>query len=113
MDTPTVEEINLDIEHAKGLVSKSEALKRLESNADFRRVFIEGYFKDEAIRLVDAKSMPQLQGEEAQAQIIKSIDGIGTCKEYLRTVHHVGDNAKRAIEDSEQLLEELAEEGEV
>lgn len=113
MDTPTVEEIQLDIDDAKAIVAKRDALIRLENNADFKALILDGYFKDEAVRLVEAKGSPSLQLPEHQEAIIKSIDGIGALKAFFRATDLMGSNAAAAIEDSERLLEELAEEGEV
>lgn len=76
-----VQQVTLDEVNAS--IADLDALGRLEANADFKRLFIEGYFKDEAVRLVMAKADPSLQEPEAQAAILRDIDGIGSLRGYL------------------------------
>lgn len=105
--TSPIREIELSIQQAKKTVELSKALERLESNRDFQTVIQNSYLRDEAIRLVHAKSNPGLQSPEKQAAVIRDIDSIGTLATYLRQIHQFADAAQQAINDSEAELQSI------
>ena len=51
-----VEEIELEINQAKEKVALKDSLEKLIKNRDFKKVITEGYFEQEAIRLVLLKA---------------------------------------------------------
>jgi hypothetical protein len=95
---------------ARKFVELNEALERLSSNRDFRKVIKEGFFEKEAIRLVHLKSDPSFKTPERQADIIGQIDAIGRLSEYFRGIGFNANQALKAIELGEVQLEEMAEE---
>lgn len=113
MESTEVQEIELSIENARKMVKLAESLERLHDNPDFKDVITEGYFKDEAVRLVSLKAAPQMQDDHSQALIVKDIDGIGSLRQYFHTIYQMADNAQRAIEDGQAALDEMAEDGEL
>jgi hypothetical protein len=108
-----VEEIQLNIDQARGVVALGESLDRLFQNPDFREVIVEGYFRDEAVRLVELKAAPQMAKPQYQEPILKAIDAIGALQQHFNKIRLMADQARQAIEDSEQELESLAAEGEL
>jgi len=102
-----LEQIEIGIEAAKAQVNKMEALLRLIDNKDFKTVIDEGYFKEEAARVVILKADPEMQEAKYQDQLDKSIIAIGHLRQYLRTVMQMGRMAERSIKDDEQTREEL------
>lgn len=106
----TLREIELDIQEAKKLVDLGTALDRLSNNRDFKKVIVEGFFKDEAIRLVHLKSDPNFQTPEKQQSILLQMDAIGSLEQYFRTVLNTARLAEKAIEAGEQAREEIYEE---
>lgn len=82
-------------------IEKRDALLRLFAHKDFKAVISEGYFKDEAVRLVEAKGNPMMADEADQAAILKDIDGIGSLRCYFHATKHAGDMAEKALEDEE------------
>lgn len=101
------------IKECKKTVALGQSLERLLNNRDFKAVILEGYFREEAIRLVSAKGDPNLQSPEIQASIIRQIDAIGSVQDFLRLISSQADQAIKMIEDAEALREEiLAEENE-
>ncbi|MGV8863298.1 MAG: hypothetical protein ACOH2T_19290 [Pseudomonas sp.] len=90
------------LEEAKKTVALAESVRRLGKNADFKKVIINGYFKDEAARLVMllAERMPA----EDKQTIQDSIEGIGQLYQYLLGVEQMGLQALKSIEDHEEEL---------
>ena len=105
-----VHNIELSIEQARSFVKAADALNRLFANPDFVDIIKVGYFKDEPARLVEMKASPQMAHETHQANIIKSIDGIGALQQYFNTIWAFGTTARETIESGEAMLAELATE---
>lgn len=111
MSQSAIEEIELNIKEAKKITDLGKALDRLHSNRDFKKVIGEGFFKDEAVRLVHLKADPSMQSEEMQAAIEKHMQGIGALTQYFRMISHQAMLASKAMEEDERTREELMEEG--
>jgi hypothetical protein len=107
-----IEAIEKSIKQAKANVELGSAIERLKSNRDFRKMVLEGYFEQEAVRLVHLKADPSMQSPTHQAAILRDIDAIGAFKTYLDTVLFKSDMAAASLADSEAALADaLAEEG--
>lgn len=107
MSRNDIQEIELNIKEAQKMVDLGKSLDRLYSNKDFKKVFLEGYFKDEAVRLVHLKSDPSMQKVEYQTAIVKNMDAIGAVRSYFDMLNHQAQMAKQAIDAGEEALEEL------
>lgn len=107
MSNDMLESIEISIEQAEQLIAKKEALTRLTANPDFKTLVLEGYFKEEASRLVLLKPDPSLQGDSDQKTISKSIDAIGYVRQYLNTIMQMGITAERTLYQDKQTREEL------
>lgn len=110
-----IKAIERNIEQAKGIQSLGKALERLSSNKDFKQIILQGYFKDEAVRLVHLKGDKNFESDEKQAILDKKIGAISQLVHFLNNIEDQADNAAQAIVDGESLAEvmrrELAEEG--
>lgn len=102
-----IKEIELNIKQAQKIVEQGNALERLRSNSDFKKIISEGYFEQEAIRLVHLKADQNMQSESHQKSIIAQMDAIGALNQYFQTVFHRASLAGKAIEADEQTREEL------
>lgn len=102
-----IQTLDSNIKEAKKIVEMSDALTRLYSNRDFRKVIEEGYFEKEAIRLVHLKADPNMQSEDSQDKILKSIDAIGSLSEYFVTIKQKANIASRSINADEETRFEL------
>ena len=110
-------QLELSIEQAKANIELGRSIERLYKNKDFKKVVLEGYFKDEAIRLVMSKSNPQLlrdspvmKAADIQADLDRMIFAIGSLQQYLFTCSMIAQQSEKAIQDDEQALEELRNE---
>ena len=104
----TLEEIESDLKTAKELVEFGEAIKRLNSNKDFKTVILEGYLKDNAIRLVHLRADAYHQSPERQASILSQLDGIGGLNDFLGTKLHFADMAVKKVQEIEETIEEMS-----
>src|SRR6056300_939800 len=102
-----IEQIELSIEAAKANVEKMEALLRLIDNKDFKDIIDDGYFRDEAARVVILKADPEMQEAKYQDQLDKSIVAIGQLRQYFRSIMQMGRMAERSIRDDEETRQEL------
>lgn len=109
----TVEEIQVDIEQAREALNTADTLNRLMKHKDFIEVIRDGYFKEEAYRLVELKAAPQMQGDVSQKAITQAIDAIGGLQQHFNKIWVLGEQARSLIENAEQELQLLAEEGEL
>lgn len=109
MSEQQIAQIEMTMEQAKEDINLAKALDKLKSNREFKKIITEGYFKDEAIRLVNMKGHPQARREDIQADIIKQIDAIGCLNAFFDMIYHRAEWAKSAIEASEEELNYLHE----
>lgn len=98
-----IEQIEISIEEAKRLVQMKNDLDKLTRNREFKKIFLDGYFKDEAARLALLMNEPNLPTEQ-RVFVERDLMGPGAIQRYLRTMNQRGLMA-------EQELEGLQEEG--
>ena len=110
MSNATIQAIEDNIRQARKIVEVGEALERLRNNRDFKKVMLEGYFEQEAIRLVHLKSDQNVQSPDMQKSIIAQIDAIGAVSQYFGTVMHKASIARKAISSDEEARDEILEE---
>jgi len=112
MSDADLETIDISIKQAKENVALKRSLLRLQENPDFDKLMINGYFENEAVRLVLLRADPSQQDEAAQATINKQLDSIGFLRQYFIAVNQIGAMAEKAIQDDERTREDiLAEHG--
>ena len=100
------QQIAVEIADAEKAISLLDAFERLQQMPDFNLVIGNGYFEQESIRLVLSKANPELQNEDMQKSIMKSIDAIGEFRQYLVVLTQRGHQMRRAI--AEQKAEQEA-----
>jgi hypothetical protein len=104
-----IEQVEIQIEMANKLRKLRDNCIKLTESKAFKDVITEGYFKEEAARLVMAKSS-NLSPE--QMKLIDNMQyGIGALANYIESVMRRGAEMDQAIGEHEQTREEiLAEE---
>ena len=111
MTNTTIQAIEENIKEARKIVEFGAALERLQNNRDFKQVIKDGYLKEEAIRLVHAKSNPNMQSADSQRFIIQQMDAIGSLTQYFDMVYHKASLAEKAITADEAERDEILAEG--
>ena len=107
-----VEQIEISLEHAKEIVAKRDWAHKLSSNREFKKLILDGYFKDEAARLVGRAADPSMKAHKED--IFSAIEAISHLRQFLQNIIRMGDVAAADIEEHEEALEEariLATEG--
>lgn len=102
-----IQELDRSIAENNKLVELAKSLERLENNRDFRRIIGEGYFNQEAVRLVHLKADQAMQSPASQAAILRDIDAIGTLAGYFRSVRIQAGMAAASIDAAEEQRIEL------
>jgi hypothetical protein len=106
-NSQVIQDIELNIKQAQLLVDTGNALERLRNNQDFKKIISQGYFEQEAIRLVHLKSDQNMQTPALQASIVAQMDAIGALNQYFQTVFHRAALAEKAIAADEETRDEL------
>jgi valyl-tRNA synthetase len=104
-----LEQVEIQIDMAQKLRKMRDTCVKLTESEPFKDVITEGYFKEEAARLVMAKSA-SLTPE--QMQIIDNMQyGIGALANFIESVMRRGAEMDQALNEHEETREEiLAEE---
>lgn len=110
MSQDQIDSLHRNIAANREFIARAECLTRLQANPDFKTIIAQGYLRDEAVRLVHAKSNIALQSAESQAAIIKQIDAIGCVEAYFREVERQAKQAISNIEADEETIHDLMHE---
>lgn len=98
----TLEQIAEMREDCKRYIDRADALNRLTNNADFKLVFIEGYTKDYAARLVGLLGEQNLNlgGNKAleREEIMESLHGVARFQTYMNNVYKLANQAVNQLE---------------
>lgn len=105
-----IADIEQSIEQAKGDIAFGDALARLFANRDFKKVVLDGFLREEAVRLVHLLADPNMQSEDKQTAVIGEIKAIGCFRSYLQMIEHKSSMARKSLHYSEEVLAELSQE---
>ena len=103
-----IEEVEIQIDMAQRIRALRDNCAKLMNSKEFKDVIEEGYFKEEAARLVMAKS--SFMNDDQKQLIDNMIYGVGALKNWLESVMRRGDEMDQAIEGHEKTREELLQE---
>lgn len=113
MENDTVQELEMTIEQARGLVSRAQRVRELINNPIFKEIVDEGYLVQEAARLAHLSSDPGIP-EHAHAAVMRDMNGPGAFKRYIQTILQQGAMAEYELDQAQiALSEELAADAEV
>ena len=90
---------------AQEKVDKRDRLTALIKTDAFKEFFMDGYFRDEAMRLAQAITHPGMQDDIDQREIDGQFRAIGHVQNYILTIKQEGDRKEANIK--EHLEEEL------
>lgn len=107
MNEAEIQEIEIDIENAKSMVSLGEALDRLHKNPDFLAIIRNGYFLHEPARLTSLKAHPSQTGDTEQADIVRQLDGIGALQQHFQKIWAQANLSQQAIAEGEKSIAEI------
>ena len=67
-----------------------QALERLEQNEDFKRLILEGYFKDKAINGVSMLATDHVKRGGFRGEIMEALVAISHLEDYFMTIKGIG-----------------------
>lgn len=101
--TLTAEEANNIRIECNKRIELAKALHNLYLNEDFKKVFLTGYVKDEASRLVSLLGEPNFNSSDKKAnyreELHECMIGIGRFTEYCRNVFNIAEQADKTLHD--------------
>ena len=107
----TLEQLDEMKANCKQRIAKADALNRLLKNPDFNSVFVEGYVKDYAVRVVGllGDSSLNLSGNKAheREEIQESLVGVARFQTYIRTVFQLANQAVNELASVEEAEDEF------
>ena len=75
--------IEQETEHA---VKMGQALKRLNSNEDFKTLILEGYLKDKALASVSLLAVPQIKAQGRRPDIMEDLVSASNLSYFLQMI---------------------------
>lgn len=99
-----VEQLTSNLEYAIKGIELGEAIQKLAKNPQFKKVILQGYYEEEAQRLVSLLSDPNMQKPEEQQLIINGMRGIGELKTWFNAMLQRAEQLKKLKLDTEQEL---------
>jgi hypothetical protein len=87
--------VNTDVEAEANIesqywVTMREALERLESNKDFQKVVLDGYFKDFAINQTSLLAMDYIRREGTRSEVMERLVAISNLQDFFMTISQLG-----------------------
>ena len=82
-------------------VDMQEALERLHNNEDFKKVILEGYFKDRAVNGVSMLASGHVVDNGLRSQVIEDLIAISRLQDYFLTVTNLGSVTEEDEEDTD------------
>ena len=101
-----LQEIEVTIEELKKAVELRDTVLRLHNNKDFQKIVEEGYFVQEASRILLLKGDPNLPADKA-AFLEMDGYGPGAFKRYLYTAVQMGNQAEDQIQQEMATMDEI------
>lgn len=80
-------------------VDMKESLDRLETNEDFKRVVLEGYFKDKAINGVSLLATDYVVNGGLRTRVMESLVAISQFEDFLKTIKDLGSASNELFDD--------------
>ncbi len=77
-----------------------QSLERLESNEDFKRVILDGYFKDKAINGVSLLATDHVRRGGFRPEIMEQLVAISHLEDYFMTIKSLGASPEVDEDDS-------------
>ena len=82
-------------------VGQKQALDRLETNPDFKKVILEGYFRDKAVNGVSLLATDYVRKGGLRPEIMEGLVAISNLQDYFLTIKRMG----TVVEDEEDEIE--------
>ncbi len=95
------EEIELETAEAQYWVDMAKALENLEKNEDFKKVVLNGYFRDKALDGVSLLAVPAVKQAGERPEIMEDLVAISNLKYHFSMIKNLGSIAE---DDANEIL---------
>ena len=109
MSDYSIAQIEKGIEDAKYFIKRREMAQKLYENPDFKELFVNGFFKEEAARLVQLSSDPAMSAEQ-RADALSMAQATGHTKRYLSMIIQMANQAEKELPAMYETIDELRSE---
>lgn len=103
MTNQLAEEAQLEAVENQYWIDQAQALKRLEKNEDFRKVILDGYFKDRAVDGVSLLANEGIKKSGRRPDVMEQLVAISQLQDHFITIKNLGGIAQEDLEDMEEL----------
>lgn len=100
MNNPAQHETELELADRTALVQKYEDLQSLAEDERFKRLILDGYIRDEAIRITSLLAVHGMQGN--RNQLFEALAAISHFEQYLSTIEYLGVPSTSIDEDDDE-----------
>lgn len=90
LPTENVDGRDLESVEIQYWVDLKDALGRLETNEDFKKVILNGYFKDKAIDSVSLLATEYVVANGLRTRVMESLVAISQLEDYFKTIKAMG-----------------------
>ena len=101
-----IQDLEQGISDAENQLERRQMAMRLANNRDFRILFIDGYFLQDAARLAQMSTDPRID-PKIQASALDEARATGFMRRFLSDCIQMGAVAERELPDMHATLEEL------
>jgi hypothetical protein len=114
MSNPVEEQtVDMTIEYAEEQAALYDAMVRLEENEDFKAIILNGYIKEEALRLVSLLATPVEYANIPKEEVTKDLHGISSFQWWLKNKKQATSSIKQELSEYKQaIIEQEQEESE-
>ena len=97
----TLEQYEEGVKHYTSIIERADAARRLASNPDFMSLVLDGYLKNEPLRLADLMGSGRLN-EVTFQNCANDIRAVGSFREYMKNIMEQGSYATAELEALEE-----------
>lgn len=94
-----MEPTELETVEAQHWVELSEALERLEKNADFKKVILESYFRDVVLDHVSLLANETIKQRGQRPELMERLVAISTLQDHFKMIKNLGSISKEDLEE--------------
>lgn len=81
------------------------SLEKLKKNKDFKRVILEGYLKDKAVKGVSLLATDFVRKNNLRAEVMEQLVAISNLEDYFITIENLGHTPAEVFEDPYENIE--------
>lgn len=105
-DQEDIHRIQVEIDTAKKVIEKADALERLLRNPDFQAVIDDGYFTLEARRLTLLLGDANIT-DATRARVVRSLEAVGELHSYIRNKRAEGEQMRASVAEYQTALDQI------